>query len=156
VSSLNLVEAINAALHAELARDERVLVLGEDVGLTGGVFRATLGLLDRFGPDRVLDTPLAESGYIGAAIGMAMGGLKPVPEVQFDAYVYPALEQVFDHMARYRWRTAGAMPMDMTLRIPFGGGNRAPEHHSDSPRCCSATCRGYASSAPHGRPTPAG
>jgi pyruvate/2-oxoglutarate/acetoin dehydrogenase E1 component len=128
-----MVEALNLALHQAMDQDDRVVVLGEDVGVTGGVFRVTAGLLDRFGEERVVDTPLAEAGIIGSAIGMAVYGMLPVVEIQFDAFVYPGFEQIVVHAARYAWRTRGEVPASIVVRIPFGGGVRAPELHSDSP-----------------------
>jgi pyruvate/2-oxoglutarate/acetoin dehydrogenase E1 component len=109
------------------------MVLGEDVGRAGGVFRATAGLRDRFGPDRCVDTPLAEAGIMGTAIGLAMAGWRPVCEMQYDAFSYPALDQLINHVGRYRWRTRGAMAFPITVRMPYGGGVRAPELHDDSP-----------------------
>ena len=128
-----LVEAINDALHVELERDEAAMVLGEDVGRAGGVFRATAGLLDRFGPDRCVDTPLAEAGLLGAAVGLCFAGWRPVCEMQYDAFSYPALDQLINHVGRYRWRTRGAMSFPLVVRMPYGGGVRAPELHDDSP-----------------------
>jgi len=130
---LLLVEAVNDALHVELERDPSVLVLGEDVGRAGGVFRATAGLLDRFGPDRCIDTPLAEAGILGTAVGLCMTGWRPVCEMQYDAFSYPALDQLITHVGRYRWRTRGTMEFPITIRMPYGGGVRAPELHDDSP-----------------------
>ena len=128
-----MVEALNLGLHQAMEADERVVVLGEDVAKTGGVFRVTAGLLDRFGEDRVVDTPLAEAAIIGSAIGMSLYGLLPVVEIQFDVFVYPGFEQIVAHAARYAWRTKGEVPASIVVRIPFGGGVRAPELHSDSP-----------------------
>lgn len=128
-----MVEALCAALDAELAADERVVLLGEDIGATGGVFRVTAGLQERYGPDRVVDTPACEAGFVGLAVGACLAGARPVVELQFDAFVYPAFEQIVAHAARYRWRTAGAVTIPLVLRIPFGGGTRAPELHSESP-----------------------
>jgi pyruvate/2-oxoglutarate/acetoin dehydrogenase E1 component len=128
-----LVEAVNEALHAEMARDDSVLVMGEDVGRAGGVFRATAGLLDRFGPERCVDTPLSEAGILGSAIGLCMAGWRPVCEMQYDAFSYPCLDQLINHVGRYRWRTRGAMEFPITVRMPYGGGVRAPELHDDSP-----------------------
>jgi pyruvate/2-oxoglutarate/acetoin dehydrogenase E1 component len=133
VPELTLVEAVNDALHTELARDDTVLVLGEDVGRAGGVFRATAGLRDRFGPDRCVDTPLAEAGMLGAAVGLCLAGLRPVCEMQYDAFSYPCLDQLITHVGRYRWRTRGAVDFPITIRMPYGGGVRAPELHEDSP-----------------------
>ena len=128
-----VVEAVNECLHVELERDPDVLVLGEDVGRSGGVFRATAGLRDRFGPDRCVDTPLAEAGIMGTAIGLCMAGWRPVCEMQYDAFSYPALDQLINHVGRYRWRTGGKMAFPLVVRMPYGGGVRAPELHDDSP-----------------------
>jgi pyruvate/2-oxoglutarate/acetoin dehydrogenase E1 component len=128
-----LVEAVNDALHVEMERDDTVMVLGEDVGRAGGVFRATAGLLDRFGPDRCVDTPLAEAGIMGGAVGLCMAGWRPVCEFQYDAFSYPALDQLITHVGRYRWRTGGKMSFPLVIRMPYGGGVRAPELHDDSP-----------------------
>jgi pyruvate dehydrogenase E1 component beta subunit len=133
VAELTLVEAVNDALHVELERDENVLVMGEDVGRAGGVFRATAGLRDRFGPDRCVDTPLAEAGILGTAVGLCMAGWRPVCEMQYDAFSYPCLDQLITHVGRYRWRTGGTMGFPLTVRMPYGGGVRAPELHDDSP-----------------------
>lgn len=130
---LTLVEAVNTALHEEMAHDERVMVFGEDVAISGGVFRATEGLLEAFGEERVLDAPLAEAGIVGAAVGLCMTGMRPVVEMQFDSFSYPALDQMLSHVSRYRWRTRGRMGMPMVLRMPYGGGVHAPELHEDSP-----------------------
>jgi pyruvate/2-oxoglutarate/acetoin dehydrogenase E1 component len=133
VAELMLVEAVNDALHAEMARDDSVLVMGEDVGRAGGVFRATAGLRDRFGPERCIDTPLSEAGILGSAVGLCMAGWRPVCEMQYDAFSYPCLDQLINHVGRYRWRTRGAMEFPITVRMPYGGGVRAPELHDDSP-----------------------
>ena len=133
VAELTLVEAINDCLHVELARDDSVMVMGEDVGRAGGVFRATVGLCERFGPDRCVDTPLAEAGILGTAVGLCMAGWRPVCEMQYDAFSYPSLEQLITHVGRYRWRTGGKMEFPLTVRMPYGGGVRAPELHDDSP-----------------------
>ena len=133
MSGKTMVDALNLALHQAMDQDDRVVVMGEDVGVTGGVFRVTAGLLDRFGEERVIDTPLAEAGIIGSAIGMSIYGMLPVVEIQFDAFVYPGFEQIVVHAARYAWRTRGEVPASIVVRIPFGGGVRAPELHSDSP-----------------------
>ncbi|CAI48370.1 2-oxo-3-methylvalerate dehydrogenase E1 component beta subunit [Natronomonas pharaonis DSM 2160] len=130
--SLTLVQAVRDGLKSEMERDEDVLVLGEDVGKNGGVFRATEGLYDEFGEDRVIDTPLAESGIIGSAIGMAAYGLRPVPEIQFSGFMYPGFDQLVSHAARLRTRSRGDFTCPMVLRAPYGGGIRAPEHHSES------------------------
>ncbi|MBI5562721.1 MAG: alpha-ketoacid dehydrogenase subunit beta [Deltaproteobacteria bacterium] len=128
----NIVQAINSALAGELERDHDVVILGEDVGRDGGVFRVTEGLLDRFGPERVIDTPLAELGIAGAAVGMAAYGLRPVAEIQFMGFIYAALEQVFSHAARLRSRTRGAFTCPLVIRTPYGIGIKAPELHSES------------------------
>ena len=133
MAELSIVEAVNDALHVELARDDSVMVMGEDVGRAGGVFRATAGLLDRFGADRCVDTPLAEAGIIGTAIGLCMAGWRPVCEMQYDAFSYPCLDQLITHVGRYRWRTGGNMEFPLVVRMPYGGGVRAPELHDDSP-----------------------
>jgi len=130
---LTLVEAVNDCLHHELERDDSVLVMGEDVGRAGGVFRATAGLRDRFGPDRCIDTPLAEAGILGTAVGLCMAGWRPVVEMQYDAFSYPCLDQLITHVGRYHWRTKGGMEFPITIRMPYGGGVRAPELHDDSP-----------------------
>jgi len=132
MAEITLVEAINQALHFEMEADENVVVLGEDIAKNGGVFRATVGLLDKFGPDRVRDTPLAESMIAGLAIGMAIEGLKPVAEFQFMGFIYPALDQIINHASRIRNRTRGKMSCPVVFRTPYGCGIRAPEHHSES------------------------
>jgi pyruvate dehydrogenase E1 component beta subunit len=131
--SRTLVEAVNEALHVEMERDDRVMVMGEDVGRAGGVFRATAGLQDRFGADRCVDTPLAEAGILGTAVGLAMAGWRPVCEMQYESFSYPCLDQLICHVGRYRWRTNGAMEFPITIRMPTGGGVKAPELHEDSP-----------------------
>ena len=129
---MTMVQAINQALAGEMARDDRIIVFGEDVGRDGGVFRATDGLFDRFGPERVVDTPLAESAAIGAALGMAALGLRPVPEIQFMGFIYPAFNQIVSHVARMRNRTRGRFTAPLTIRTPYGAGVKALEHHSES------------------------
>ena len=138
MANLTLVQAINLALIQEMENDDRVIVLGEDIGVNGGVFRVTEGLFKRFGPERVVDTPLAESGIIGAAVGLAMAGLRPVPEIQFEGFLAPAYDQLCTHAARMRSRTRGAFTVPMTVRVPVGGGIHAPELHSDSPEAVYA------------------
>ena len=138
MASVNMVEALNKGLHEAMSSDDRVVVMGEDVAKTGGVFRVTAGLLDSFGGDRVVDTPLAEAGIVGTAIGMSVYGLLPVAEIQFDSFVYPGFEQIVVHAARYAWRTKGEVPASIVIRIPYGGGVRAPELHSDSPEALFA------------------
>ncbi|MDO4240618.1 alpha-ketoacid dehydrogenase subunit beta [Micrococcus sp.] len=125
--------AINRGLHRALADDPKVLLMGEDIGALGGVFRITDGLQEEFGPERVVDTPLAESGIVGTAVGLAMRGYRPVVEIQFDGFVYPAFDQIVANLAKLRARTQGRVPMPVTVRIPFGGGIGSPEHHSESP-----------------------
>ncbi len=132
MAEITLVEAINQALHYEMQADPDVVVLGEDIAKNGGVFRATVGLLDKFGPERVRDTPLAESMIGGLAIGMAIEGLKPVAEFQFMGFSYPALDQIINHASRIRNRTRGKMSCPVVFRTPYGCGIRAPEHHSES------------------------
>src|SRR3954451_17167582 len=130
---LSLAGAVNAGLRAELAGDERVVLLGEDVGRLGGVFRVTDGLQRDFGSRRVIDTPLGESGIVGTAVGLAMRGYRPVCEIQFDGFVYPAFDQIVSQLAKVHYRSRGRVPMPVTIRIPFGGGIGAVEHHSESP-----------------------
>jgi len=132
MAELTLVDAVTAALDWELGHDESVVVLGEDVGVNGGVFRATNGLQRKHGADRVVDTPLAEAMIAGMAVGMAAEGLKPVAEIQFMGFIYPAVDQLINHAARLRNRTRGRLSCPMVLRAPFGGGIHAPEHHSES------------------------
>ena len=138
MTGLTMVEALNRGLHQVMEADDRVLVLGEDVAKTGGVFRVTAGLLDKFGENRIIDTPLAEAGIVGTAIGMSFYGLLPVVEIQFDVFVYPGFEQIVVHAARLAWRTKGEVPASIVVRIPYGGGVRAPELHSDSPEALFA------------------
>ncbi|ELZ76890.1 alpha-ketoacid dehydrogenase subunit beta [Haloferax larsenii] len=130
--NLTIVQAVRDGLYTEMQRDDDVLVMGEDVGKNGGVFRATEGLWDEFGDNRVIDTPLAESGIIGTAVGMAAMGLKPIPEIQFSGFMYPGYDQIISHMSRFRTRTRGRYTLPMVLRAPYGGGIRAPESHSES------------------------
>lgn len=132
VQTMNLIQAITDGMRTMLAEDDRVLVLGEDVGVNGGVFRATDGLLDEFGEHRVIDTPLSEAGFTGAAVGMALNGLKPIVEIQFLGFVYPAYEQIATHVTRMRSRTLSHFTLPMVIRAPFGAGVGAPEIHSDS------------------------
>ena len=130
--SLTLVQAVRDGLYGEMQRDDDVVVMGEDVGENGGVFRATQGLIEEFGDQRVVDTPLAESGIVGTAVGMAAYGLRPVPEIQFMGFIYPAFDQIVSHAARLRTRSRGRFTCPMVIRAPYGGGIRAPEHHSES------------------------
>lgn len=138
MANLTLVQAINLALAQEMETDDRVVILGEDVGKNGGVFRVTEGLQQRFGEDRVVDTPLAESGIMGTAIGLAIAGMRPIPEIQFEGFLGPAYDQLVSHGARYRTRSRGAVTVPMTVRVPVGGGIHAPELHSDSPEAIYA------------------
>lgn len=132
IEQATMSKALNRALHDALAGDDRVHLMGEDIGTLGGVFRVTDGLAAKFGDSRVTDTPLAEAGILGTAVGMAMYGLRPVVEMQFDAFAYPAFEQLVSHVAKMRNRTRGALPMPVTIRIPYGGGIGGVEHHSDA------------------------
>ncbi|MGH8928195.1 MAG: alpha-ketoacid dehydrogenase subunit beta, partial [Acidimicrobiia bacterium] len=127
-----MAQALNDALDLALGKDESVVVMGEDVGRTGGVFRITDGLYQRYGDDRVIDTPVAESGIVGVGLGMAIGGLRPVLELQFMGFSYPAYDQIVNHVARIRNRSRHRFEAPMVIRIPFGGGIGAAEHHSDS------------------------
>ncbi len=129
----NMVQAINLALRQEMARDRDVIILGEDVGKDGGVFRVTEGLLDKFGEERVIDTPLAELGIIGCSIGLAVYGFKPVAEIQFDGFLYGAMDQIISHAGRIRTRSRGRFHCPLVIRAPYSGGIHAPEHHSESP-----------------------
>ena len=132
MAKMTMVQALNLALRQEMARDDGVVILGEDVGVDGGVFRVTDGLIDTFGENRVLDTPLAESGIVGMSIGMAVYGLKPVCEIQFSGFTYENFHQIESHASRLRWRSRGRFTVPMVLRAPYGGGVRALEHHSES------------------------
>ncbi|MHA7263293.1 alpha-ketoacid dehydrogenase subunit beta [Arthrobacter sp. TMN-37] len=133
MSTLTFGRAINAGLRRALDNDPKVILLGEDIGKLGGVFRITDGLQKDFGPHRVLDTPLAESGIMGTAVGMAYRGYRPVVEIQFDGFIYPAFDQIVCQVAKIHYRTQGAVKMPITIRVPFGGGIGSPEHHSESP-----------------------
>lgn len=130
---MNMVQAIGDALRLEMTRDPRVVVLGEDVGKVGGVFRVTQGLYEAFGEDRVIDTPLSEGGIIGCAIGMALYGLVPVPEIQFSDFIFPAYDQIVSELAKYRWRSGGEYTSKLVIRTPVGGGIRGGLYHSQSP-----------------------
>ena len=132
VSELSMLQAINETLHSEMARDERIVVLGEDVGRNGGVFRATEGLIEKFGENRVVDTPISEAAIAGSAVGLAMAGLVPVAEIQFLGFSYQAMHQIAGQIARLRYRTQSRFEPQITIRAPFGGGVRTPELHSDS------------------------
>ncbi|WP_394214969.1 alpha-ketoacid dehydrogenase subunit beta [Brachybacterium vulturis] len=132
-TTMTMAAAVNAALRDSLEADENVVLIGEDIGTLGGVFRITDGLQERFGASRVIDSPLAESGIIGTSVGMAYRGMRPVSEIQFDGFVYPGFDQIVAQVARLHYRTSGAVRMPLTIRIPFGGGIGAVEHHSESP-----------------------
>jgi pyruvate dehydrogenase E1 component beta subunit len=133
MAEMNLLQAVNDALRVEMRRDPRVVVLGEDVGNFGGVFRATEGLQAEFGPDRCIDTPLAESGIVGTAIGMALYGMRPVPEIQFGDYIYPAFDQIVNELAKLRYRSGGEYSAPVVVRTPIGGGIKGGHYHSQSP-----------------------
>jgi len=140
--AITMAQALNTALHDAMAEDDRVVVFGEDVGKLGGVFRITDKLQERFGPKRCFDTPLAESGIVGSAIGMALYGFRPVVEMQFDGFTYPAFEQIVSHLAKMRNRSRGTVALPVVVRIPFGGGIGAVEHHSESPEAFFAHVAG--------------
>jgi len=142
VATMSLGKALNAGLRGAMERDPKVVLLGEDIGKLGGVFRVTEGLQRDFGDRRVIDTPLAESGVIGTAVGLAMRGYRPVCEIQFDGFVYPAFDQIVSQLAKLRYRTNGRVAMPVTIRIPFGGGIGAVEHHSESPEAYFAHTAG--------------
>ena len=148
MAELTLVEAVNLALAHEMQRDPDVLLLGEDIGVNGGVFRATNGLIARFGRERVIDTPLAEGAIAGVAVGMAAMGLKPVAEIQFSGFIYPCIDQMINHASRLRHRTRGRLTCPMVLRSPCGAGIHAPEHHSESPEAMFAHMPGLRVVAP--------
>jgi len=148
MSEITLVEAVNLALARAMSEDKDVLLLGEDIGVNGGVFRATNGLQARFGRERVIDTPLAEGGIAGVAVGMAAMGLKPVAEIQFSGFIYPAIDQIINHASRMRNRTRGRLTCPMVLRSPCGAGIHAPEHHSESPEAMFAHMPGLRVVAP--------
>ena len=130
---MNIIQAVNDALSVEMERDESVVVMGEDVGQFGGVFRATQGLQEKFGTERVFDTPLAEAAIVGAAIGMALNGLRPVSEIQFADYIYPAFDQIVNELAKYRYRSGGQYGCPLVIRAPYGGGIKGGHYHSQSP-----------------------
>jgi pyruvate dehydrogenase E1 component beta subunit len=129
----NIIQAVNDALRIEMRKNPNIVILGEDVGNFGGVFRATSGLQEEFGKDRVMDTPLAEAGIIGSAIGMALYGLRPVAEIQFSDFIYPAFDQIVNELAKFRYRSGGEYPAPMVIRTPYGGGIRGGHYHSQSP-----------------------
>jgi 2-oxoisovalerate dehydrogenase E1 component beta subunit len=148
MAEITLVEAVNLALARAMGEDKDVLLLGEDIGVNGGVFRATNGLQARFGRERVIDTPLAEGGIAGVAVGMSAMGLKPVAEIQFSGFIYPAIDQIINHASRMRNRTRGRLTCPMVLRSPCGAGIHAPEHHSESPEAMFAHMPGLRVVAP--------
>lgn len=133
MTEMNLVQAINSGLRDAMRQDQEVMLMGEDIGRLGGVFRVTQGLLEEFGADRVLDTPLSETGILGAAIGMALHGLRPVSEIQFADFIYPGFDQLVNEASKYRYRTAGEFRVPMVVRTPYGGGIRGGQYHSQSP-----------------------
>jgi pyruvate dehydrogenase E1 component beta subunit len=142
MSEMTMVGAINSALRHEMSVDERVVLLGEDIGKLGGVFRVTAGLQQQFGQERVIDTPLSETGIIGTAIGMALNGLRPVPEIQFADFIYPAVDQLINEAAKYRYRSGGEFTCPMVVRVPVGGGIRGGHYHSQSPETLFVHCAG--------------
>src|SRR6266516_2635192 len=142
MAQITMAKALNAALRDAMEADGKVVVLGEDVGTLGGVFRITDGLLKDFGEQRVMDTPLAESGIVGISIGLAIRGYRPVPEMQFDGFSYPALDQIISHLAKLRNRSRAQQPLPVVVRIPYGGGIGAVEHHSESPEALYAHTAG--------------
>ncbi len=133
MATMNIIQAVNDALRIQMKQDERVVILGEDVGRFGGVFRATSGLFEEFGADRCIDTPLSETGIIGTAIGMALYGLRPVPEIQFADFIFPAFDQIVNELAKFRYRSGGQFPCPVIIRTPYGGGIRGGHYHSQSP-----------------------
>jgi len=130
---MNIIQAVNSALRIQMTNEPKAIILGEDVGKFGGVFRATAGLFDEFGEDRVIDTPLAEAGIIGAAIGMAIYGMRPIPEIQFSDFIFPAFDQIVNELAKFRYRSGGQYPCPVVIRTPVGGGIRGGHYHSQSP-----------------------
>jgi pyruvate dehydrogenase E1 component beta subunit len=148
VTTLTMAKAINAGLRKAMERDSKIILFGEDIGRLGGVFRVTDGLQKDFGEHRVIDSPLAESGIVGAAVGMAMRGYRPVVEIQFDGFVYPAFDQIVSQVAKMHRRSEGTLPMPIVIRIPFGGGIGAVEHHSESPEAYFAHTAGLRVLAP--------
>jgi pyruvate dehydrogenase E1 component beta subunit len=142
MTELTLAKALTSGLRRALADDDKVVLLGEDIGKLGGVFRVTDGLQAEFGTDRVMDTPLAESGIVGTAVGLAFRGYRPVVEIQFDGFIYPGFDQIVAQVAKLHYRTAGAVRMPITIRVPFGGGIGAVEHHSESPEAYFAHTAG--------------
>lgn len=131
--TMNIIQAVNSALRIQMTNEPKAIILGEDVGKFGGVFRATAGLFDEFGEDRVIDTPLAEAGIIGTAIGMAIYGMRPIPEIQFSDFIFPAFDQIVNELAKFRYRSGGQYPCPVVIRTPVGGGIRGGHYHSQSP-----------------------
>jgi pyruvate dehydrogenase E1 component beta subunit len=150
MTEMTMVKSLNLALRQELENDDSVLLLGEDVGEDGGIFRVSDGLHDEFGPERIIDTPLAESAIVGTALGMALGGLKPIAELQFMGFSYFAFHQIESHVSRFRWRTQGGMTLPMVIRMPYGAGVRALEHHSESKEAYYAHTPGLKTVIPSG------
>ncbi|MDO5743350.1 MAG: alpha-ketoacid dehydrogenase subunit beta [Micrococcaceae bacterium] len=148
MSTLTFSQALNSSLRASMERDQKVVLMGEDIGKLGGVFRITDGLQKDFGAHRVIDTPLAESGIVGTAIGLAFRGYRPVVEIQFDGFVYPAFDQIVSQLAKMHFRSRGNVKLPVTIRIPFGGGIGSPEHHSESPEAYFAHTAGLRVVAP--------
>ena len=148
MATKNIIQAVNDALSTEMRRDQRVVLLGEDIGQFGGVFRATQGLLDEFGSERVFDTPLAEGGIVGTAIGMALYGLRPVPEIQFADFIYPAFDQIVSEAAKMRYRSGGQYTCPLVIRTPYGGGIRGGHYHSQSPEAYFAHTPGLKVAVP--------
>ena len=156
MTTMPMAKALNAGLRKAMTEDDKVLLMGEDIGPLGGVFRVTEGLHAEFGGDRVLDTPLAESGIVGTAIGLAMRGYRPVCEIQFDGFVFPAFNQITTQLAKLTNRHEGKLQMPVVIRIPYGGHIGAVEHHQESPEAYFATPPASASSARRPRTTPTG
>ncbi|MFH1590613.1 MAG: alpha-ketoacid dehydrogenase subunit beta [archaeon] len=150
MTKLHMVAALNQALEQEMGLDPTIILLGEDVGVDGGVFRVTDGLINKYGKDRVVDTPLAEAGIVGSAIGLALAGMKPVPEIQFSGFTYQAFHHIKQHMARFRQRSSGTFHLPMVLRAPCSGGIHALEHHSESPEAFFVHCQGLKVVMPSG------
>ena len=150
MTEMTMVKSLNLALRQEMENDDSVLLLGEDVGEDGGIFRVSDGLHEEFGPERIIDTPLAESAIVGTALGMALGGLKPIAELQFMGFSYFAFHQIESHVSRYRWRTQGGMTLPMVIRMPYGAGVRALEHHSESKEAYYAHTPGLKTVIPSG------
>lgn len=150
MSEMTMVQSLNLALRQEMEEDDSVLLLGEDVGEDGGIFRVSEGLHEEFGPSRVIDTPLAESAIVGTALGMAIGGLRPIAELQFMGFSYFAFHQIENHVSRYRWRTRGGMTAPIVIRMPYGAGVRALEHHSESKEAFYAHIPGLKTVIPSG------